>query len=180
MQTYIGLLRGINVGGKRIIAMPQLKLAFEEAGFADVRTYINSGNVLFSAEETDTLALQHTCRQLIADRFDLDIPTAVISADALANALANAPSWWGDDPDAKHNAIFVIAPTTAASVIADIGEAKPVYERVAHCGSVIFWSAPIATFSHTRWSKVSSTAAYAHITIRNANTAKKLLTLARQ
>ena len=49
MPRYVALLRGINVGGKNLIRMPALKAAFEAAGFEDVSTYIQSGNVLFSS-----------------------------------------------------------------------------------------------------------------------------------
>ena len=51
MTTYVALLRGINVGGKNLIKMPALKACFEENGFEDVATYIQSGNVLFSSPE---------------------------------------------------------------------------------------------------------------------------------
>jgi uncharacterized protein (DUF1697 family) len=96
----------------------------------------------------------------------------------LRDALAHAPDWWNTDKDSKHNAIFVIAPATAASVRAEVGEAKPAYERVACHGKVIFWTAPLATFSRTRWSKITQhKAAYNATTIRNANTTLKLLEL---
>ena len=49
MPTSVALLRGINVGGKNLIRMPALKACFEENGFDDVVTYIQSGNVLFTA-----------------------------------------------------------------------------------------------------------------------------------
>jgi uncharacterized protein (DUF1697 family) len=49
MRTYIALLRGINISGKNKISMPLLKAAFEEIGFSNVSTYINSGNVIFSS-----------------------------------------------------------------------------------------------------------------------------------
>jgi uncharacterized protein (DUF1697 family) len=52
MEKYIALLRGVNVGGKNKISMSELKTAFEEGGFADIRTYINSGNVIFSCDIT--------------------------------------------------------------------------------------------------------------------------------
>ncbi len=52
-MTYVALLRGINVGGNRKVEMKRLKATFERAGFADVRTYINSGNVIFGSESTD-------------------------------------------------------------------------------------------------------------------------------
>ncbi len=177
MQRYIALLRGVNVGGKNSVAMPLLKNAFEQAGFADVKTYINSGNVAFSHSSADRAALQQTCVQAIARQFSLDIAVALLSVQELAEALEHAPDWWGGDSNAKHNAIFVIAPATAGEVIEQIGPAKPEYEQVASYGQVIFWSAPVATFSRTRWSKIVGTAAYDSITIRNANTAKKLLQL---
>ena len=176
MPKYIALLRGINVGGKNKIAMPVLKAAFEAAGFTDVRTYINSGNVIFRAESEDATVLQQRCRQIIIDTFQLDIITAVFSAEEYADALNHAPNWWDNDMDSKHNAIFVIKPVEAAEVIEEVGETKPGYEQAAFYGQVIFWSAPIKTFSQTRWSQVISTRAlYNSVTIRNANTAKKLL-----
>jgi uncharacterized protein (DUF1697 family) len=177
MEKYLALLRGINVGGNNTIPMPALKAAFTNAGFTDVSTYINSGNVLFSAQETEISALQQQCRQAIIGAFQLDITVAVISAADLQEALVHAPAWWGNDPLSKHNAIFVIAPAETESLLAMVGAAKPEYEQLAYHGQVIFWSAPIATFSRTRWSKVVGTSAYGSITIRNANTAKKLAKL---
>lgn len=177
MEKYIALLRGVNVGGKNQIPMSSLKTAFEKAGFSEVSTYINSGNVFFSAEEETSEALQQKCVQAIADTFGLDIAIAVISVRDLCQALDHAPGWWGEDPDSKHNAIFVIAPANPASVLENVGQIKPEYEKVSHYGPVIFWSAPLKTFSRTRWSKVVSNSAYSSITIRNANTARKLLQL---
>ncbi|MCE5342032.1 MAG: DUF1697 domain-containing protein [Eubacteriales bacterium] len=174
MEKYIALLRGVNVGGNNIIPMPSLKAAFEEAGFAEVSTYINSGNIIFSSENENLLALQQKCHHAILHAFQLDIAVAVISAKDLREALEHAPKWWDKDDEAKHNAIFVIAPADAEAVMESVGEAKPEYEQVAHYGQVIFWSAPIKTFSRTRWAKIVSTSAYQTITIRNANTAKKL------
>ena len=57
MTAYVALLRGINVGGKNLIRMPALKACFEENGFEDVSTYIQSGNVLFSSSETSNAEL---------------------------------------------------------------------------------------------------------------------------
>ena len=177
MEQYIALLRGINVGGKNKISMPLLKAAFEKHGFSDVRTYINSGNVIFSCVQTERTALQAVCRKIIADTFSLDIALSIVLPNELAEALDNAPAWWDADADSKHNAIFVIAPATAETVLACIGETKPDYERIAHAGQVLFWSAPIQTFSRTRLTKVVTTSLSTDITIRNANTTKKLLQL---
>jgi uncharacterized protein (DUF1697 family) len=58
-----------------------------------------------------------------------------------------------------------------------VGHSKPEYEQVSFYGQVIFWSAPIQTFSRTRWSKIVGKSAYQSVTIRNANTTKRLLQL---
>ncbi|GBF33229.1 hypothetical protein DCCM_2328 [Desulfocucumis palustris] len=176
MHTYIALLRGINVGGNNKIDMRQLRRAFVEAGFSDVRTYINSGNVIFSSDK-DTTAVQTDCKTLVAERFGLNIAVAILTAEELADALAHAPDWWGGEPDSKHNAIFVIPPATAADVCAEVGEIKPEYEKCAYWGKLIFWSAPMKTFSRTRWATVSKRATYQKITIRNSTTAFKLAEL---
>ena len=174
MTRYIALLRGVNVGGKNKIAMPELKLAFERHGFKNVLTYINSGNILFDSD-LEECAVKTTCEALIKGDFGLTIRVGIITADELHEALSKAPEWWDNDPKSKHNALFVISPMTAEEVWKQVGEVKPEYENVANYGKVIFWSAPIVTFSRTRWSKIAQNRAiYNAITIRNANTAKKL------
>jgi uncharacterized protein (DUF1697 family) len=177
-MRYIALLRGVNVGGNNKVSMKDLKTCFEKAGFRNISTYINSGNVLFDADEKDVIKLIHMCEEILLKEFGFPISLAVIDANSLKEALDHAPDWWGEDPEAKHNAIFVIPPATADDVTAEVGAVKPEYEKVASWQNVIFWSAPLATFSRTRWSKVVGTKAYQHITIRNANTAGKLLELA--
>lgn len=177
MKKYVALLRGVNVGGKNKISMPLLKAAFEDAGFSGVTTYINSGNILFSSQQQDRVTLQKSCQQIIRDTFQLEIAVAVLSESELQDALKHAPDWWDNDSDSKHNALFVIAPASADSIIEAVGQSKPEYEQVAYHGPVIFWSAPLKTFSRTRWSKIVSTSAYSSVTIRNANTAKRLLQL---
>lgn len=177
MGKYIALLRGVNVGGKNKVSMPELKELFEQNGFGDVVTYINSGNIIFSSENTDEKKLKEECEALLADRFQFEIPVTIVSAGDLSAALAHAPAWWDADVESKHNTIFVIPPATVEEVYKEVGDAKPQYEKVAHYGNVIFWSAPISTFSRTRWLKIVGSSGYGSVTIRNANTAKKLLQL---
>lgn len=177
METYIALLRGVNVGGKNRVVMATLKESFEQHGFKNVVTYLNSGNVIFSSEVTDILQLTDECEKLIEKEFKLTIIVTIISAKALLTALEEIPKWWNADKESKHNVIFVIPPTTTEEVIASVGEAKAGYEKVAYHERVIFWSAPIKTFSKSRWSKIVGTKMYSRITIRNANTVNKLAEL---
>jgi len=174
---YIALLRGINVGGKNKVPMSDLKACFENAGFLNTITYINSGNVIFDSEEQSTGKLVKKCEDIIEKEFGFPIRVVLIDVNTLKEALEHAPEWWGDDPNSKHNAIFVIPPATAEEVIEDVGKIESEYEQFYAYKEIIFWSAPLKTFSHTRWSKVVGTKAYQYITIRNANTTKRLLEL---
>ena len=180
MTRYIALLRGINVGGNNIIKMSDLKPAFERRGFHDVSTYINSGNVIFESG-LDESSVKTLCEKLILEDFSLDIPVCVISGAELGEALSNAPSFWNNMTDARHDAFFVIPPMTAAEICSHVGIVNDEYENVAYHGRVIFWSAQLATFSRTRWSKIpKSKAFYRAITVRNANTALKLAELVKK
>lgn len=177
MKTFIALLRGINVGGKNKISMPELKIAFQNKGFEDVLTYINSGNIIFKANETNKDILREQCEGLIKETFELTIPVNIVAGEELIEAMQHVPSWWNVDPNEKHNAIFVLHPMSSEEVYKQVGDIKPEYEKVDYYDNIIFWSAPLSTFSRSRWSQVVKTSAYKHITIRNANTTMKLLEL---
>ena len=175
-MKFVALLRGINVGGNNKVAMSDLKSCFEAMGFKNVVSYINSGNIIFESKQEDAAKLVEMCEAAIEKQFGFHIVCSVISATELLKALQHAPKWWNKG-DAKHNAIFVIAPKKAEEIMAEIGEAKPDYESVAAYHPIIFWSAPVETFGRTRYSKIVSTKAYQSVTIRNANTTNKLAEL---
>lgn len=168
------------MGGNNKVAMPQLKSCFEQAGFGNVSTYINSGNVLFDSDEANVARLINRCEQAIEHEFGFSVVCMVLSAVDYADALENAPAWWDENKSDKNNAIFVIPPATPADIDTAIGGSKPEYEKIAVHGQVIFWTAPLKSFSRTRYSKIVGTKWYGSITIRNANTAKKLLELAKE
>lgn len=177
MTRYILLLRGINVGGNNKIAMSDLKMGMESRGYVDVVTYINSGNVIFSSEVSELDILKRELEALLLEDFNLHLNVVVLTTKDFLETFNQAPSWWDSKASDKNNAIFVIPPLTAEVVIQNVGACKPEFEKVASYGNVIFWTAPMETFSKTRWSKVVKSSVYEGITIRNANTVKKLMTL---
>lgn len=180
MTTYIGLLRGINVGGKNKVAMPELRLCMEKVGFEHVQTYINSGNVVFTYKSAPLEWLIQRFEDAIEETFGFRVVASVVLADDFIHAMEAAPDWWDNDSESKHNLIFAIPPFTASEIAAEVGEALPDYERIDIVNPVVFWSAKLSTFSRTRWSKIVKQSVYAHVTIRNANTAKKLLELVKK
>lgn len=182
MERYLALLRGINISGKNKIAMPLLKAAFEALGFLNVSTYINSGNVFFSCDSSDKHEIANRCKAMIEKSFGLDVPVAILAILELSQALDNAPEWWDVPSEQKviHQAIFLIPPVTVEEVYQAVGDAKPEYEQVEYYNDVIFWSAPRAALSKTRWYKIASSAVNRKVTIRNATTVKKLRLLSEE
>lgn len=176
-MRYVCLLRGINVGGRTRVAMADLRRWFEQQGFENVSTYINSGNVLFDGEEAPEVELAAVLEQMIEREAGFPVRVAVITAAALREALDRAPSWWGDAPQVRHNAIFVIPPAKVEDVIVEVDEMKPDRELVAHHGSVIFWSVPVAGWDAKRLLTVVGRGARNDITVRNANTTRRLAAL---
>ncbi|SFQ45873.1 Uncharacterized conserved protein, DUF1697 family [Desemzia incerta] len=180
-MKYIALFRGINVGGKNRVPMKELQKCFLDAGFTGVQTYINSGNVLFEAKkESDEKVLQEDCQNIIQTSFGFSVSVAIISIQILSQALRQVPKWWGKDPQEKHNALFTILPVTADEIMSEIGEVNSEVEKVYCFENIIFWSSSIRHYSKTKFSKIVGTKSYQKVTIRNANTTKKLCLLGTQ
>jgi uncharacterized protein (DUF1697 family) len=91
MDTYISILRGINVSGHNMIRMDALKKLYEDIGFKQVQTYIQSGNVLFREKKTDGWILGKTIAEKIAELFGFTVPVLVKELSELETVLAGNP-----------------------------------------------------------------------------------------
>jgi uncharacterized protein (DUF1697 family) len=91
MKTWIALLRGINVVGTNKVPMKELALAFERAGFRSVRTYIQSGNVVFQCKAGTARSLSTRIARLVKKRFGFEPAVVVISGAELAGAVRGNP-----------------------------------------------------------------------------------------
>lgn len=96
MKRYIAFLRGVNISGKNKAPMAELKICFEGLGFREVKTYLNSGNVIFSSHK-ESIELINQLETMINNQFGLDIPVFVISKEELEGILRKAPAWWGNE-----------------------------------------------------------------------------------
>lgn len=124
MTTYIALLRGINVGGSARIAMKDLRTLFAGMGFEDVRTYLQSGNVVFRAPAPDTAGpaapgtrrpagLAAGIEKRIADDLGVSCTVLLRTGDSLARTLAANPYTGRDDDPAKLHVTFLAREPTA-------------------------------------------------------------------
>lgn len=175
MKRYIAFLRGINISGKNKISMAELKKNFEELGFEEVKTYLNSGNVIFLSDEENIGKLTIQIETMIKEYFGFDIPIFCISQEELEDILQNAPDWWGNEnKEIYDNLIFIMPPATFSDVFNEIGEPKEELEKIRNYKDVIFWSFSRKDYQKTNWwSKTASAAISSKLTIRTANTVKK-------
>ena len=157
--------------------MAELKKGFEELGFAEARTYLNSGNVIFSSDEGNIEGFTNQIETMIQRFFCFDIPVFVISKEALEDILAHAPDWWGNEDKATYdNLIFIIPPATFADVFGEIGEPKEEFEKIKNYKEAVFWSFSRKDYQKTNWwPKTASTNISAKLTIRTANTVRKIV-----
>lgn len=91
MSTYISLLRGINVSGQKSINMPALVETYKKLGLIDVKTYVQSGNVIFSSPETDPLLLARKIEQEIKNDFGHEVPVIIFDIDTLKQLINDNP-----------------------------------------------------------------------------------------
>ena len=175
-MKYIALLRGINISGKNKIAMKELKQEFENLGYKEVITYLNSGNVVFASDIDDKTKIKNNIQIMIKDKFNLEIPVFIITSQELEELINHSPDWWGkENKEIYDNIIFIIPPTTYKEVFNTIGSPNE-YEKIQEYKNNIFWSFDLKNYRKSNWwSKTASTEISNSITIRTANTMKKIL-----
>lgn len=176
MKRYIALLRGINISGKNKLSMADLKKEMVKLDFEDVVTYLNTGNVSFTSEIDDKELLATTINLMIKDRFKLDIPVHIVLQNDLKELLIDAPDWWGnEDKDIYDNLILMIS-LTYEELYRVIGDPNEEYENVQPHKHGVFWSFSRKNYQKTNWwSKTAKAKIKDNLTIRTANTIKKIV-----
>lgn len=179
-MKYIVLLRGINISGKNKIPMSLLKMEMENLGYSDVATYLNSGNVIFnSASNKECIA--NDIYLMIKEKFGFDIPLCVLTRIELEDVLNNKPIWWGNDnKEIYDNIIFIIPPAKYEEIFDVVGKPKDYLEKIKQYNNCIFWSYDLKNYRQSNWwSKTANTSISRNITIRTANTIKKIFELSK-
>ena len=179
MKRYIAFLRGINISGKNKVSMAELKQGFVRLDYTDVKTYLNSGNVIFSSDEADTIKTTSRIEEMIKNQFGLDIPVFVISKEEIEDILYHAPDWWGDEnKEIYDNLIFIMSPATFKDVYDEIGEPKEGLEKIEEYKETVFWSFSRKDYQKTNWwPKTTNTNVSKKLTIRTANTVRKIVSM---
>ncbi len=122
MPRYVALLRGINVGGHNRVAMADLRDLITSLGHGDVATYVQSGNVVFTAGSAAPKALADQLATAIEDNLHLTVPVVVVTADDLARIVADNP--WPDEANPKALHVSFRDTTLTSDEIAAIAQAE--------------------------------------------------------
>jgi len=174
---YLVLLRGINVGGNNIIKMTDLKTCFEKMGFADVVTFIQSGNIIFNSEEKNKTALVNKIEKTLSQTFSYNAKVVAVNYKELKNAVDNAPPGFGKEPAKyRYDVIFLKEPLTAKGAM-KIVKTKEGVDSAFEGKNVLYFARLTAKASQSKLAKIIGTPEYKYMTIRNWNTTTKLLAL---
>jgi uncharacterized protein (DUF1697 family) len=181
MNTYLILLRGINVGGKNKVPMASLKKCLEELGFSTVSTYIASGNVILESDRSpDEMKAQ--IEKALPESFKLDnelIKVLVLTRNQLQAVVDNKPEGFGEQPEKYHSdAIFLMGIDAAQAT--SVFDPRGGVDKVWPGDGVIYSQRLSSQRTKSRLGKITATPVYKSMTIRSWNTTTKLLELLRK
>jgi uncharacterized protein (DUF1697 family) len=172
---HLALLRGINVGGKNLVKMADLRAAFDSMGFDDVATYIASGNVLFRAPRQRREELAARIESELTRRFGVELKVVLLTEAQLRAVVEGAPGGFGGDAHLS-DVVFLRKPLTAKQALAVVDIREGV-DRAWPGSGVLYFSRLAAKATSSRLNKVASLPEYKNMTIRSWSTTTKLLAL---
>ena len=175
-MKYVALLRGINVGGKKLMKMADVRDCLEGRDFQRVTTYIQSGNVLFESSRSDVDGLTAAMENAFSTTFGHEVPVFLRSQSQLKKIVTRAPAAWKTGRALRQNVAFLRAPLTARRALAEI-DPKPGVDAADAGDGVVYMSTVLSRVTQSRLPKIVGTPIYADMTIRSYGTCQKILAL---
>ncbi len=176
MRRVVLLLRGVNLGARNRIAMKELRAALAADGLGDVRTYLQSGNVVCDSD-AQPAELASQARRVIAASFGLDIPVIVRSRDQLARIVEHDPLG-PVAPDPKRYLVSFLDAELEPAAMASLTALVAPQERFAAAGVELYAWLPDGVARSKLWNAIASGRLGASATTRNWSTVTSLLALA--
>ena len=175
-MKYVALLRAINVGGRNLIRMADVRACLEARKYERVSTYIQSGNVLFDTDEADVAKLTAAIEMAFLEAFGTHVPVFLRSHRQMKKIVAGAPREWKRDAVLRRNVAFLRKPLTAKKAVAEMNP-KPAVDSVKAGDGVVYMSTVIAMATQSTLPKIVGKPMYRDMTVRNYTTCQKLLAL---
>jgi uncharacterized protein (DUF1697 family) len=173
---YVALLRGINVGGRNLVAMADLREAFEADGYEAVTTYIQSGNVLFESD-APRRSLENDIEAVVERRFGVPLVVVVRSHAQLRNVVERAPDGFGSAPDIHHSDVIFLKAALSAQQAMRVVELRHGVDQAWPGTGVLYFQRVSERRAQSRMSRIVSTPEYQRMTIRSWKTTTALLSL---
>ena len=142
METYISLLRGINVSGQKKVNMKELKEVYEGLGLENVRTYIQSGNVVFNHKKTPVKKLIANLEQAIAENFGFDVPVQIRTKAELERIIAENPFLKEKGLELEKNYVIFLAKEPDKAQLEKVNDLSYAPERFIISGTTIYFYCP--------------------------------------
>ena len=175
-DTYVALLRGINVGGHAIMSMKDVVALFERLGLDHVRSYIASGNVIFETEMIHPRVLEDKIEKTLVAAFrDYDAKVIVLNKTEMQRIVRELP-WKRINKALRYNVIFLRHDIDSKAILEGI-EPKRGVETIKYAPGVLYWAAKRSDLAASSMAKLSRSATYKELTVRSVNTVKKLAAL---
>lgn len=176
MNTYVILIRGINVGGKNKVPMADLRKCLEELGFSDVSTYIASGNVILKSKQRPKV-IQAAIEKALPEHFKLHselLKVLVLTRAQFQAVVDHKPKGFGEEPQNYYSdAIFLM--DIDADEAMSVFDPKEGVDKVWKGDGVIYSQRLGSLRTKSRLSKIAGTPAYKSMTIRSWSTTLNLL-----
>lgn len=172
---YVALLRGINIGSHNRIAMPALREALEAAGFEDVQTYVQSGNVVLGSRANPE-AVRRKIEKVLGEQFGLDVAVVVRSRAELA-AVARRNPLRKEATDPKRYQVTFLSAKLSAKVVRELEDTAADGERVVVSGREVYAWHPATIARSKLWNKLAGKSLGVDATSRNWSTVEALLEL---
>jgi len=181
MNTYLILLRGINVGGKNKVSMADLKVCLTALGCSNVSTYIASGNVILGSDKSpDELKGQIETALPVSFKLDSElVKVLVLTRNQLQAIIDNKPKGFGEQPEKYHSDAILLMGIDSVQAMAAFDPREGV-DTVWPGDGVIYSQRLSSERTKSRLNKAMSTPAYQSMTIRSWNTTTTLLDLLRK
>jgi uncharacterized protein (DUF1697 family) len=176
-MTYVAFLRGVNVGGKGIVSMAAIKEALVALGLSDVRTYINSGNVIFSTRPSDTQQLTARIEKALEQHTGMAIKVLVTDHKTLQKVVDAIPRNWVDDKTMRTYVLLLWKELDDRTIL-DRLPIMPGVDELKYTPGAVVWRVDRENVGRSHMNRLVGTPLYKKITIRSANTMRKLNELA--
>lgn len=179
MYTHLTLIRGINVGGNNKVPMAILRDCLVDAGFKEVKTYIQSGNVIYESEYQNAHQANSKFESVLEKNFELTelVKCVSFTSSEWVNIINNAPAFWGVGEGMKHNLFIPLDNQTEQELTEVLVTKNPEIEKIEHKNGVFYQSFLTEEYGKTSNTKLLRSKAYSKTTIRNYNTSTILAEL---